>query len=70
LTVLDTDWRQQCLPILLLHADNDISSPKIVKIIGKSADGVQGVQWIPPFFEFQPFPFNGAAVKKIVYVYR
>ena len=70
LIVLDTDWRQHCLPVLLLNADNNIATPKIVKIIGKGTDGVKGIQWIPPFFKFQPLPFHGAAVKKIVYVDR
>ena len=45
-----------------LDADNDVTATRIVKIVGKGADGVEGVERIPSFLELKAFPFNRLTV--------
>jgi hypothetical protein len=63
LALLQTDRRQQGMPLLFRNTYDDVAAAEIVEIVRERADRVQHDERIPARLEFQSFPFHGLAME-------
>ena len=55
--------RKNRLPFFFFHPNDDVATTKIVKIVGKSADGMQHRLRVPTRFVLNALTFHGALTK-------
>ena len=57
------------LTVFFFYNFNDITSPKIIQIIGKSTNSMVYTRRIPTFFELHPITFHFITMQQVFYVY-
>ena len=64
-------YRSYCHASLIIgiYTYNDISTAKVIKVIGESTYTVIYASWVPAFLELNAVGFNSLLVKQVVYVY-
>ena len=62
----DANGGQHGATILFSHTNDQIATTQVVKIVGKGANGLDDIQWIPADLELQPLPFDRFAMQEII----
>ena len=64
----DANYRANGATVLFLHANHDIATARLVKVVGEGADGAIDGIWVPARLVFYAFAFHSATAEQFFYV--